>query len=280
MPLLNPPLGLAHQVSQENTSQAATSLPLLLAQNYTDKFDPNDYLVSEKLDGVRAYWDGVTLRFKSGRIIHAPTWFTADFPDIALDGELWMGRQSFERLSAAVRRQEANQNEWKLIRYRLYEAPQQPGTFALRIKLLNTYIERLAIPWLDVLPQQSVKDKADLLARLNTVVKAGGEGIMLHRSDALFVSGRSESLLKLKPQLDAEAQVVAYQPGRGKYLGKMGALIVMNAQGQRFKLGSGFSDEQRAAPPAIGSFVSYRYRDLLSNGLPKFASYLRVREME
>jgi DNA ligase-1 len=43
-------------------------------------------------------------------------------------------------------------------------------------------------------------------------------------------------------------------------------------------LGTGFTDAQRAAPPAIGTWVTYRYRGTTDKGVPRFASFLRVRE--
>lgn len=254
--------------------------PLLLAQNYSDKFDPRHYLVSEKLDGVRAFWDGKILRFRSGRLIHAPAWFTAQLPAHALDGELWMGRHSFDRLSAAVRRQEPQDAEWRNITYQLYELPGDEGDFSARIARLQASVAQAAVPWLQVLPQVRVKDKAALKLKLDQVVREGGEGLMLHRADAVWQTGRLDVLLKLKPQQDAEALVVAHETGQGKYQGLLGALVVVTPDGQRFRLGTGLSDAQRRNPPAIGSSVTYRYRDLTATGLPRFPSFLRIRESE
>ena len=262
------------------TSNDLLAPPLLLAQNYAEKFDPVNYLISEKLDGVRAFWDGKNLRFRSGRIIHAPAWFTAPLPSYALDGELWMGRQSFDRLSAAVRRRQPLESEWRKITYQLYELPNGEGSFSARISTLESTVAQTGLPWLQVLPQVRVTDQAALRLKLALVVQAGGEGLMLHRTDALWQTGRSEVLLKLKPQQDAEAVVVAHELGQGKYQGMLGALMVITPDGQRFRLGTGLSDAQRRHPPLIGSTVTYRYRDLTSTGLPKFASFLRVRDVE
>lgn len=274
------PYALSFAAGQATSAALPEAAQLLLAQNYSNKFDPVNYLVSEKLDGVRALWDGKILRFRSGRIIHAPAWFTATFPAHALDGELWMGRRSFERLSAAVRRQEPLDAEWKNISYQLYELPNGEGAFSARISHLQASVTQANVSWLQVLPQVQVTDKSALTIKLKQVAQGGGEGLMLHRADALWQTGRSEVLLKLKLQLDAEARVVAHETGQGKYQGMLGALVVETPDGQRFRLGTGLSDVQRRNPPAIGSTVTYRYRDISSTGLPKFASFLRVRESE
>jgi DNA ligase 1 len=270
----------AHSASHGTPDASIVVPPLLLAQTYSEKYDVADYLVSEKLDGVRALWDGEALRFRSGRLIHAPDWFTAPLPAHPLDGELWMGRQSFDRLSAAVRRPVPLDAEWKTITYQVYELPGGEGSFSARIAALQASAAQAALPWLHVVPQLRVKDHAALKRKLDRIVREGGEGLMLHRADAVWQTGRSDVLLKLKPQPDAEAIVVAHTAGRGKYQGMLGALIVMTPDGRRFRLGTGFTDAQRRNPPAVGSTVTYRYRDFTSTGLPKFASFLRVRESE
>ncbi|HEV2609228.1 MAG TPA: DNA ligase [Noviherbaspirillum sp.] len=273
-------LGGALQAPVPVVASGTTAPPLLLAKHFAEIHDPADYLISEKLDGVRAYWDGTQLRFRSGRQIHAPAWFTAPFPAQGLDGELWMGRRSFERLSAAVRRQEPVDAEWKEVVYHLYELPGGEGSFSERIARLQTIAANAAVPWLQVLPQVRVKDHATLKRKLALVVRDGGEGLMLHRADAMWQTGRSDVLLKMKPQHDAEATVVAHEEGQGKYRGMLGALVVMTPEGRRFRLGTGFTDAQRRQPPAIGSTVTYRYREMTGTGLPRFASFLRVREHE
>ena len=254
--------------------------PLLLAQHFNDAVDPGAYLVSEKLDGVRALWDGKVLRFRSGRLIRAPDWFIAGLPAHALDGELWIGRRKFDRLSAAVRRQVPRDAEWRQISYQVYEWPQAPGTFSERVAALQASIAHANSGWLQLAPQERIADRAALQARLQQVVRAGGEGLMLHRADARWQTGRSDALLKLKPQHDAEATVVAHLPGQGKYAGMCGALLMESPDGQRFRLASGMSDAQRRAPPPVGSVVTYRYRERTPNGLPRFTSFMRVRTAE
>ncbi|MEO8408145.1 MAG: DNA ligase [Oxalobacteraceae bacterium] len=268
-------------VAENAAEDAASSVPqVLLAQNFNDAVDPGAYLVSEKLDGVRALWDGKVLRFRSGRIIQAPNWFIAGLPVHPLDGELWMGRRTFDRLSAAVRRQEPRDAEWRQISYQVFEWPQAPGTFSERVVALQASVARANLRWLQLVPQQRIADRSALQVRLQQVVRAGGEGLMLHRADAPWQTGRTDALLKLKPQHDAEARVVAHLPGKGKYQGVCGALLVESPDGQRFRLATGISDAQRRTPPPVGSVVTYRYRERTPGGLPRFASFMRVRAPE
>ncbi len=252
--------------------------PLLLASVLPAQTDVSRYWVSEKLDGVHAIWDGKELRFRSGRLVAAPAWFTANFPNQQLDGELWLARGEFDRLSGIVRKLQPDDAEWRQVRYMLFELPEAAGTFSERIVRMQEIVVVAQVPWLQVIDQFRVSDRTELQQRLAEVLKHRGEGLMLHLADAPYTTGRGDVLLKLKPWLDAEAKVIAHLPGKGKYLGMLGALRLETPDGKRFSLGTGFSDEVRRHPPAIGVLVSYRYRELNPNGLPRFASYLRVRE--
>jgi DNA ligase-1 len=262
-------------------ASAAEPPPLLLAQRYQDYqqgIDVSQYWVSEKLDGVRAYWDGRQLRFRSGNVINAPAWFIAMLPARPLDGELWLGRGSFERLSGIVRRTVPLDAEWRQLRYMIFELPEAPGNFSERLQQMRSITAGRA-PWLQPVEQFRVADARALQRKLNEIVHGGGEGLMLHLADAEYETGRSAALLKVTPWLDAEARVVAHLPGKGKYAGMLGALQVAMPDGRRFALGSGFTDAQRRNPPPIGAQVSYRYRELTRHGIPRFARYLRVREV-
>ncbi len=249
----------------------------LLAKVYRQQLDLNQWWVSEKLDGVRAIWDGQQLRFRSGRRIHAPAWFTRNFPQQPLDGELWMGRGSFEQTSAAVRRKKPLDREWKKIRYQLFELPEAAGTFTERIQQMEAVTEAADLPWLEPVAQRRLSSESELMRWLDQVVADGGEGLMLHRADSYYHGGRSSDLLKLKPWQDAEATVIEVLPGKGKYVGMMGALLVEESGGQRFRIGTGFSDTQRRDPPPIGSRITYKYTGRTGGGLPRFASFLRIR---
>lgn len=255
---------------------AKTGADVLLAINAPASIDPSKYLVSEKLDGVRALWDGTTLRFRSGRTIAAPAWFLAKLPKTSLDGELWMGRGSFDAVSGAVRRMQPVDSDWEKLNYHVFELPNGPGTFAERAALLKVIVRGAGWTQLQGVEQFRIPNQAVLRDRLTSVNAAGGEGLMLHLASAPYVTGRSDVLLKLKTLADAEAIVIGHIPGKGKFAGMTGALDVKTADGKQFRLGTGLSDAQRQKPPAIGSTVTYVYRDLTPSGKPRFASFLRM----
>jgi DNA ligase-1 len=252
----------------------------MLASVWQAGQDPSSYLVSEKLDGVRAFWDGQSLRFRSGRAIAAPAWFTAALPPTALDGELWLGRGRFDELSGMVRRVTPLDADWHQVQYMIFDLPQATEPFSERAQRIQTVVAQTKQPWLQAVPQQRVADAHSLQTLLRTTVQAGGEGLVLHRANALWSPGRSDALFKLKPLPDEDARVVGHLPGKGRHAGRLGALLLEMPDGQRFALGTGFTDAQRTDPPAVGSVVTYRYRDRTPGGLPRFASFLRVRAPE
>ena len=257
----------------------AADLPELShAEHYRTGVDPSAYWVSEKLDGVRAVWDGMHLRFRSGRPIHSPLWFTQGLPAQKLDGELWIGRGQFDRLSGIVRKTLPDDMEWRAVKYMLFELPDAPGTFSQRLEAMHQLVAQADVPHLRVVEQVRIPDTAALQRQLDEVVNNSGEGLMLHRADAPYRAGRSDDMLKLKPWDDVEAVVIEHLAGMGKYKGKLGALLVQLPDGRRLRIGSGFSDAQRTNPPQVGTTITYRYRGLSAKGLPRFATFLRVRE--
>jgi len=252
--------------------------PLLLANDYDEAaVDVSRYWVSEKYDGVRAYWDGKQLITRAGNIIHAPEWFTAGWPSEPLDGELWAGRGQFEQVTATVRDLDPDDSAWRHIRFMVFDLPAHGGTFSSRLASLRSLLAPLRIDWLREVSHSRVADDASLHLQLESVAAGGGEGLMLHKDDSLYRAERSDDLLKLKPHQDAEARVIAHLPGQGKYLGMLGALLVRSDAGLQFRIGTGFTDDQRRDPPPIGSHITYSYHNLTARGIPRFARFLRVR---
>lgn len=266
----------ATAVAAEQESRTSP-LAIPLAQVFRTNIDPAPYWISEKLDGVRAIWDGRELRFRSGRRVPAPAWFLAALPRESLDGELWLGRGRFDELSGIVRKAEPNDAEWQSVRYMIFEMPGD-GSFTERSERLKRIAEGSGAPWLGAVPQYRVADRKELMDRLNEVVRAGGEGLMLHRADAPYGTGRSDDLLKFKPWHDAEATVVGHAPGHGRLAGLVGALHLRTAEGKVFSVGSGLTDALRRNPPAVGVRVTYRYQELTKDGVPRFPRYWRTYE--
>lgn len=250
----------------------------MLADSYRPGVSLGDYWVSEKYDGVRGYWDGRQLWTRGGERIIAPPWFTAAFPAVPMDGELWVARGRFDLAVSTVRSQTPVDAAWREMRFMVFDLPAQPGDFNARLAALRKLLPVTAAPWLIPVPQERATTHAALQALLDKTVRLGGEGLMLHRGSSSYRAERNADLLKVKPFDDAEARVVAVLPGSGKHQGRMGALLVETAEGRRFKLGGGFSDALRDQPPAIGTWVTYRYNGTTTSGLPRFARFMRVRE--
>jgi len=250
------------------------TLPQLqLAQSYQQQEAVSDFWISEKLDGVRAFWDGKQLRSRSGQWIKLPDSLLKQLPAFALDGELWAGRGRFQQVMQAL--QSSGTELWQGIRLMVFDAPQQPGTFTERLQFLKQQLPETA--FVQLLPQQQLQTKAQLDELLQQVEAQGGEGLMLHHTKALYQSGRVSHLQKLKLVEDAEARVVAHLPGKGQFSGILGALLVELPDGRRFKLGSGFTVEERKNPPEIGRLVTFQYRGLTHKGTPRFAVFVRER---
>jgi len=251
---------------------------LTLAKTYKPGVDVSQYWVSEKLDGVRAYWNGQQLVSRQGNIYPAPAWFTQSFPKQALDGELWLARGQFQSLLSIVRKKQAIDEEWRKIAYYVFDLPTSSQVFTERLTALQFLVVQSESPYLHFVKQYQVADEPALMVALKQVVVDGGEGLMLHRGEAVYHAGRNADLLKLKPYYDAEARVVSYIEGKGKFTGLLGSVLVEMADGKQFKIGSGFSLKQRQNPPAIGAVITYRYHGKTEKGIPRFASFLRIRE--
>lgn len=259
-------------------SYSANSPPIQLATLYHQDIDLKAYWVSEKLDGVRAYWNGEQLISRQGNIFNAPSWFTKGFPKIALDGELWIKRQQFERVSGIARQHKAATQDWQSVSFMIFDLPDSKLNFSSRIKKMQQIIEKSTSPYLKMVEQQKLHNNTLLQLLLEQVIAKGGEGLMLHHEDAYYQVKRSKDLMKLKKHQDAEAVVLQHIPGKGRNNGRLGALLVKTKDGIVFKIGSGFSDLQREKPPAIGSTITYKYIGKTKNNVPRFASFMRIRE--
>jgi DNA ligase-1 len=259
---------------KEASEDAGKAPPLLLAHTWENDIDLAGWWMSEKLDGVRAYWDGKQIYSRQGNLFHAPDWFIAGLPSVPLDGELWLARKAFQRTVSIVRRQDKS-DHWKELSFLVFDAPAQSDPFERRLEFIK---DTLAAKKLShVLPHahQQCRDLEHLRSELARVEGLGGEGLMLRQPNSKYEAGRSATLLKVKTFHDAEAVVIEHVPGAGRHKGRLGALFVQLPDGTKFSVGTGFSDNQRENPPQVGSTITFRYQELTDGGVPRFPSFVR-----
>lgn len=250
--------------------------PLLLAESWDNATDLTDWWMSEKLDGVRAYWDGNKFLSRQGNIYHAPDWFIEGLPAVPLDGELWIDRKKFQRTVSIVRRQDKS-DLWKEVRFLIFDAPAATGGFEDRLAFLKDALAKGTAKFASQHAHERCKSLEALRAELARIEALAGEGLMLRQPGSKYVAGRSSSLLKVKTFHDAEAVVIGHQAGAGRHQGRMGALLVRLPNGTDFAIGTGFSDRERENPPAIGATVTFRYQELSDAGVPRFPSWVGLR---
>lgn len=251
----------------------------MLAKQWGPQCDPRGWWISEKLDGVRGYWDGAQFFSRAGNRIFAPDWFTEGLPAVPLDGELWAGRGNFEMASGIARSQASD--AWKRMKFMVFDAPSHPGGFEERQKAVRELVKRA--PYARAVKHYRCKGEGHMHHELSSVEDLGGEGLVLRSPGSQYEGRRVGEFLKVVRFHDAEAVITGYYRGKGKHAGVIGGFWVETLPDQkvrggiRFKIGTGLSDAQRLDPPPIGTVITYRYRGVSGNGTPRFASFLRVR---
>jgi DNA ligase-1 len=249
----------------------------MLAKTY-DNQDPTGWLMSEKLDGIRAIWDGSKLVSRDGNEFSAPTWFLAQLPaDTMLDGELWIARGAFQKTLSVVRKKTPIAAEWQAVTFRVFDAPAIKGGFEARLAACGTILAGCAIA--SVVEHTICRDSRHMHATFGALCADGAEGIMLRRPASPYEQKRSSSLLKLKPSDSCEAVLVGSESGDGRISGLVGALVVA-WRGLKFKIGTGLDDETRANPPKMGARITFGFCGLTDAGLPRFPTFIAVRNYE
>ncbi|RUS90466.1 hypothetical protein EGW08_001734 [Elysia chlorotica] len=254
------------------------NINLLLAHKYDEKAtDPKGWWISEKLDGVRAFWNGRCFYSRLGNAFYAPEWFTRDLPkDIHLDGELFGGRGQFQSTVSIVKTAESP--KWKDIKYYVFDAPHMgKETFEKRMNVIKEYFEEHEPKYAVFVEQTKCKSKEHLEGKLTRVLNIGGEGLMIRQPNSIYEPTRSKTLLKIKKFYDAEAIVIAHERGKGVNQHRCGALRCRMACGKEFSVGSGMTDKNRNNPPKIGSIITYRFQELSNSGSPRFPTFVGIR---
>jgi DNA ligase-1 len=275
---------LIFAVHRSSIAQQATHLLKPKIQHgvtYNRVADISQYYVSEKLDGVRGYWDGAKLLTRQGNVINSPSWFTQSWPASPIDGELWLDRGKFQTLLSCVSKHSAEEKKslscWKDVRFMMFDLPTHQGDFNERVNKMQHLLILIPSPYLAMISQVKLKSISDLDNKLNEVIAGQGEGLMLHLASSHYQTGRNSALMKLKKHQDAEATVIGHTEGKGKYKGLLGAILVKTADGIIFKIGSGFNDYQRAHPPKKGTIITFKYNGLTDAGIPRFARFWRIK---
>jgi DNA ligase-1 len=245
---------------------------LLLLKTYKDQ-NISGWMMSEKLDGIRAYWNGRELLFRSGKKINAPKYFTKDYPSFEIDGELWSKRGDFEFISSVVR-DKVPGDGWKKIKHYIFEVPNTKGGLLQRLKKL----EKIKSNFIKIIPQRTIKSKKELSLFLKNIEKNGGEGVVVRDPDAPYIAKRTSKVLKVKTFHDMECIVVGYTQGKGKYSGMVGALKCKLEDGTLFKIGSGLTVKERKNPPKLKTLITFKYKEFTKYGKPRFPIFLRTRK--
>ncbi|MGB3209400.1 MAG: DNA ligase [Desulforhopalus sp.] len=249
----------------------------MLPEVYREQMEVSGWLMSEKFDGVRGYWDGTQLLTKNGTVLFPPPAFISQLPPFPLEGELWGGRGTFEQTVAIVKRQLPH-NGWLQLKLAIFDVPKAPGGFSERIAKAREWFTAHPSEYAFVIAQTRVRDQIQLHQELERIERLGGEGLIVRKPDAKYITGRSMEILKVKNYQDAEATVIAHLPGKGRNNGRLGSLLVELDDGRQLKIGGGFSDAERDSPPPVGAVITYKFYGRYQSGIPKFPSFLRIRQ--
>ncbi|EDO6594668.1 DNA ligase [Campylobacter coli] len=256
-----------------------------ISEQEIQKKNFNGYLMSEKLDGIRGIWEAGKFKTRQDNPIHTPSYFTYNFPSFKLDGELWIARAKFDEVSALIRSDSLDSSLWKSVTYNVFDVPNAcekfkltPCTLSNRLKVLERYLQQNPNPYIKIIKQIPIKDQEHLKEFYKDIIFNKGEGVVIRKDFAPYEKGRSKNALKLKPYEDAECKVIAYIEGKGKFQGKIGALLCQMPNDRVIKIGSGLKDKDRENPPKIGSIVTYKFNGLTKNSLPRFPVFLHIRD--
>lgn len=259
-----------------NTSSSFSIDSPMLAGTYDGTQDITNWYMSEKLDGVRCIWNGKNLYSRYGNKFHPPKTFTENFPeDLILDGELFLERNNFRDTVSIVKKQYPHE-EWNKLKYIVFDAPKIKGDFKTRLTFLKKIFAKITSDRIQLHPQEICSSKEELEKKLNEVIALKGEGIIIRDPNARYENRRTNTMLKVKRFQDGEAVVLRHLKGTGRLAHTMGAVEVKNKEGVVFKVGSGFTDKERAKPPKIGSVITYRYFELTKDNVPRFPTFMRV----
>ncbi|RDU63082.1 DNA ligase [Helicobacter ganmani] len=247
------------------------------AQNLISKGELTQFVMSEKLDGVRGIWNGKNLKTRKDNLIQVPKFWLVNFPPFVLDGELWLTYNHFEKISSIVRDSVSDESKWQEMTYQVFDVRGvcEKCSLSERLNYLENYLKDFPNPYIKIIPQIPIKNHQHLESYYQEILSKGGEGVILRRNSF------SDIGYKLKPFADAECIVRGYTQGKGKNINGIGAIWCEGevlGEKKYFKIGSGFSSAMRLNPPKIDTIITYKYQGYTKNKLPRFPIFLRIRE--
>lgn len=244
---------------------------LFLLNVYNKDINVTSWYMSEKLDGVRAYWDGKKLISRAGNDFDAPVFFTKDFPKYELDGELWSKREDFSNINSIVSTQD-DKVRWNELTYNIFEVPNAKGGLIERLSLVRES------KYIRLIKQIKVRDNKHLEEYQKELEAKGAEGLVVRDASLDYYTLRNNNSLKVKSFDDTECEIVAYTDGKGKYRDMIGSFVCKMQDGKMIKIGSGLSDAQRVNPPQIGAIITFKYYGFTTKGNPRFPVFLRIKD--
>jgi len=266
---------------KQKSDQAKRSkkpVKLLLAYNWDHtKHDPTHWWMSEKLDGLRAYWDGQHFYSRLGHRFPAPEFVLKQMPPhVCLDGELFSSRGQFQTITSIVRSSSSNE-KWNTLKFHCFDVPSSPLPFEDRLKIIQTF-DTAKYPFLIVHPHSVCEGKTHVLDHLKRLENEGAEGLMLRAPKSLYEPKRSKTLLKVKSFARDEFKIVGYVDGKGKFKGKLGGYLCRTKDGKQFGVGSGLTDVQRELNERLplGTLITVQFQELSEDKIPRFPTFVGV----
>ena len=159
---------------------------LIHAMKYREQ-NISGWVMSEKLDGVRAVWNGYVLLTRQGNPLHPNNKFIQNFPPFPLDGELWTKHGDFEQIASIVSDTNTS-GRWLTLTYNLFEAPFSEGNFSQRLGRIKRWFDARPNPYIRIIPQIPIKSKKTLDHFLEQIEKTGGEGVMVKNPATPYLS--------------------------------------------------------------------------------------------